>query len=96
MRVENLSIENIKVKKLDGYSGFDIYFSSKGQVYCFMVAKGEAFIPLSILHHFSELERCHFCNRMVIPAPSGKQPCMALKKIDKDLLNYFQKHVILK
>lgn len=96
MRVEDLSIENIRVKKLDGYSGFDVYFTVGNQDYCFMIAKGKMLTPLAILHHFREMERCHLCNRMVIQAPTGKQPCLALKKIDKSLLEYLQTKSILK
>ncbi|MED4227190.1 hypothetical protein [Neobacillus cucumis] len=89
--VNGLTLKNIKVNEIGGYSGLDVEFTINGLLYNFMIAKREQFFPLNILHKFKEQDVCPLCKRRIYPFPIGQQPCLELKKIDRLLLERLNK-----
>jgi hypothetical protein len=90
VKVQGITLENIKVRETGGYNGVEIYFTIQGNLYNFMIAKTNPPMPLNIIHNFKEKGICPICKRTIYPYPIGNQPCLELKKIDRLLLEKFQ------
>nr|WP_263324649.1 hypothetical protein [Neobacillus sp. Marseille-Q6967] len=91
VKVNGMLFEDVRVAEVGGYSGLDIFFTFKGKLYNFMVAKKNPPYPLNILHRFKEQGVCPICGKMIYPYPIGNQPCLELKKIDRFMLERFRK-----
>lgn len=91
VKVKDLTLEKIKVRETSGYSGLEIYFTVKGNLYNFMIARTNPPMPLNIIHTFKEQGICPLCKRTIYPYPIGNQPCLELKKIERLLLENFLK-----
>ena len=89
--MQGLTLENIRVVEVGGYSGYDLFFMIQGKLYNFMIAKTNPPMPLNILHRFEDQGFCPICKRLILPYPIGNQPCLELKKIDRLLLDKLKK-----
>jgi hypothetical protein len=56
-----------------------------------MVGSTKSPFPLSLKHEFKEKDHCHFCQKLIYPAPIGQQLCFSLQQNGRELLALFQK-----
>jgi hypothetical protein len=90
--ITNIPFENVKVKKLDIFKGYQLDFQVKEQDFQFLVGKAEQVFPMGVKHNFKKQENCHICNRLILQSPVGQQPCLLLQQNMLRLLRHFQRH----
>ncbi|WP_409294233.1 hypothetical protein V1498_13475 [Peribacillus sp. SCS-26] len=73
--IQGLNIENVRAVKDEGFDGYQIFFTSDGQVFCLLAGNRKKPFPLNVKHQFKEKEACILCGKTIYPAPYGQQLC---------------------